>query len=359
MCNPNKKSDVCSERSTSPPPAVQAASDLYASDASDSDEVNGQIDGINKCGMMASKKPSLASSVFNGILHGIIWCIFGLNFPLIISTQQVKDVIYAKANYVYDPSQHAFDNTIWTYGTDYALASITGAFALWILHTSNRSSRDDHKPLARISATMMILYSMSTLAGAIGHQFFLTIESRNTLVFRLLWTTCVGTVFLAPCAMGIIGNECLRIFQPRPSCSPLLKSMPRLTDTYWTIYGLVGTICCAIGIMSFQRPAVDIFIAGTTQTPCTFYCMGFLYLVEHPGFSKPMRIGGLVGFIMNAAMLPLYPFLIVNLGWSLAVTNTLLHTNLCVAWSLQGLVLQRVVKAVVEESEETRTKKIQ
>ena len=97
--------------------------------------------------------------------------------------------------------------------------------------------------------------------------------------------------------------------------------------------------------------------------------MAFLYLVEHPAFSNRMRIWGLIGFIMNAFMLPLYPYLLLDLGWSLPATNTLMHTNLCVAWSLQGLVLQRVVKGVVEEdpmvdmpqqpAEELRTKKVQ
>ena len=307
-------------------------------------------------------KTAVVSSVMSGILHGIVWCIISLNLPLMLLGKEVEEKIYPKANYKYDPAKHAFDNTIWTYGTDYGLACITGAFALWILQTSNRSTRDDHKPLARASAAMLVLYSMSTGAGAIAHQFFLTIESHNTMTFRLLWTVCVGTVFLAPCAMGVIGSECLRIFQPRTNCSPLLKSMPCLANTHWIIYGLVGAIVCALGYSSFQRPACDIFIGGSTQTPCTFYCMAFLYLLEHPGFSTKMRVWGLIGFIMNAFMLPLYPFLILNLGWSLPATNTLLHTNLCVAWSLQGLVLQRIVKAVVEESTEdqqVRTKKVQ
>lgn len=367
MCNPDTKSEGYSKRSSSPPPIVQAASDLYGSDGSDSDELNEANTTIDKRKLemkQSHNTVSLSSSIVSGIFHGILWCALALNIPVLFLGRTVTDKIYPKANYNYDPAKHAFDNTIWTYGTDYALAAITGAFALWILQTSSRSTRKDHKQLARVSATMLVLYSISTGTGAIAHQFFLTIESRKTLTFRLLWTVCVGTVFLAPCAMGIIGNECLKIFQPRPNCPPLLKSIPRLTDTYWIVYGLVGTIGCAMGYMSFQRPACDIFIAGGTQTPCTFYCMAFLYLVEHPAFSNRMRIWGLIGFIMNAFMLPLYPYLLLDLGWSLPATNTLLHTNLCVAWSLQGLVLQRVVKAVVEESadnnkQQLSTKKVQ
>ena len=339
---------------------MQAASDLCGSE---SDEAHPHKTKIGSSMTEPTSKPvSLFSTVANGIVHGIIWCLFGLNFPLVISGPGVAEIIWPKANYNYDPEKHHFDITAWTYGTDYALAVITGAFAVWILQTSSRSDRTVHKRLANTAATMLVLYSMSTGAGAIGHQFFVTIESRNTMTFRLLWTVCVGTVFLAPCTMGIIGNECLKIFQSRPNCPPLLKSMKRLTDLFWIVYGLVGTIGCALGYASYQRPACDIFIAGATQTPCTFYCMAFLYLVEQPGFSNSIRIGGLIGFIMNAAMLPIYPFLLLELGWSLAATNTLLHTNLCVAWSLQGLVLQRLVKSIVEEPTEIKdgqTKKVQ
>lgn len=357
MCKPDNPSVDCSEMTSSPPPSVQA----YGSDGSESDEAarhDPKDSPANK---------SLFSAVGHGILHGVGWCLFALYFTLLISSQEVREQIYPKAHYVYDPALSHFDHTIWTYGTDYALATITGAFAVWILHTSHRSNRDVHKRLARVSATMLVLYSISTLAGAIAHQNMHTIEWRNTWAFRLLWTTCVGTVFLAPAAMGMIGNECLRIFQPRKNCPAMLQSMPCLSDAFWMAYAAVGTIGCALGVMSFQRPACDIFIAGGTQTPCTFYCMGFIYLVEHPGLSKAMRWGGLIGFIMNAAMLPAYPYLILDLGWSLPATNTLMHTNLCVAWSLQGLVLQRIVKSVVEEDpaavnpqqQQLRTKKVQ
>jgi len=375
MCKQDQSSNDFSEAPSSPPPAMRAGSELYGSDGSESDEIkkaktsdssnnnnNSERRVERKMRQLPGKKmnndsvnddtTSTLSSVLSGVLVGVLFLVFALNFPFMLSGQDVGDKIYQKASFEYDPAISLFDNTIWTYGTDYALATITGGIAFWILNASNQSSSDDHKPLARASATMLFLYAISTGAGAIAHHNFLTVESRNSMTFRLLWTICVGTVFLAPTAMGIIGNECLHIFQARLDCPPLLKSMPRVTDIFWVIYGAVGTIACALGFMSFQRPACDIFIAGITQIPCTFYCMAFIFLVEHPSITKGIKIGGLLGFIMNAILLPLYPILVVNLGWSLAATNTLLHSNLCVAWSLQGLTLLKVVKILVEETKD-------
>jgi len=331
-----------SKTPSSPPSAVQADSELSEHDETDA---------------------SPSSSVLSGVLHGVVFSVASLEAPFIVSGRDLVNKIYQKASYEYDPAISLFDNTIWTYGTDYALATITAGFAIWILQTSNRSSRDVHKRVARASATMLILYSVSTGAGAIAHQHFLTVESRNSMVFRLLWTICVGTVYLAAIPMGIIGSECLRIFQPRPNCPPLLKTIPLVTNAYWMFYGAIGAIACALGFMSFQRPACDIFIAGCTQTPSTFYFLAFLVSVEHPLITKFMKLYGVVGFICNAFLLPLYPILVRN--FSLATTNTVLHTNLCIAWSLQGLVLQRVVKCLVEETthneqrqEQLRNKKV-
>lgn len=350
---------------------MKVESNLYSSGESESNEatkkkslekeMNKKYDDV-----MTIEESSLSWSVLSGVFHGMVWCVLALYLPFFVWSLETARKFYSMASFNYDPKISLFDNTIWTYGTDYALATITGVFAVWILRTSSRSSRQEVKRLARISATMLILYSMSTGAGAIAHHFFLTVESRNSVTFRILWTICVGTVYLAAAPMGMIGSECLRIFKPRPNSSPLLKTMPYLRKSYWLMYGVTGTVGFAMGFMSFQRPACDIFIAGCTQTPCTFYFMGFLYLVEQPGITKFMKFYGLVGFILNAYLFFIYPFLVDNLGWSLAATNTYLHANLCTSWSLQGLILQRVVKSLVAEEfeggksqEQLRQKKVQ
>lgn len=98
---------------------------------------------------------------------------------------------------------------------------------------------------------------------------------------------------------------------------------------------------CALGYISFKRPACDIFIAGITQAPSTFYCLGALGLRkwgeeidskkkrdESPiGLVRlPYRLMFYIGFIGNAPLLPMYPLLVQYSGMSLAGINTLLHT---------------------------------
>lgn len=333
---------------------------LCGSDGSESDETNDDSTERRCLREMPDEDDALytvtaasaSSSALSGILSGVVWAVvIALNLPFYVSGEEVFNTIYAKAYYHYDPKISLFDNTIWTYGSDYILTVMTAGMAFWILRTSNRANTDAAKRLSQISAAMLFLYAISVGAGGIAHNTFFTVESRNSLSFRVLWTICVGTVTMAPMAMGMIGNECLRIFQKRPNCTPRLKQMPCLGDAHWICYGAVGTMACICGYMSYQRPACDIFIAAITQTPCTFYCMGFLYLVEHPGIANDVKIQGLIGFIINAILLPLYPILVLTFQWSLGATNSLLHTNLFIAWFLQGLTLQRIVKALVEENE--------
>jgi hypothetical protein len=66
---------------------------------------------------------------------------------------------------------------------------------------------------------------------------------------------------------------------------------------------------------------------------------------------KWTRITGVLGFILNAPLLPMYPLLVQYTSWSTASINTLLHAWLLVAWGMQGLALRRVEKALVQYSE--------
>mmetsp|Transcript_23677 Transcript_23677/g.48520 ORF Transcript_23677/g.48520 Transcript_23677/m.48520 type:complete len:376 (+) Transcript_23677:722-1849(+) len=360
MCKPEtllkEKDDRPMKSSPSLPPVMQVPgeSDLSGSDSDDANDSNSndrrrqrKMRQLSSQQSTTANNESFSSSALTGILHGVVWIAIAENLPVILSGREVYDKIYRKAFFDYDAEISVFDNTIWTYGTDYAIFAMAVSVAYWILRTSNPAT----SKLSRMSALMLVLYSISTGAGAIAHHFFLTVESRRTLEFRVLWTICVGSVFLAPIAMGIIGSECVAIFQRRSDCPAAFKRLPYLTDVYWIFYGAVGTIVCICGGMSFQRPACDIFIAGITQSPCTAYCMAILYLVKHPGITNGDKGWGLLGFIMNAFLLPLYPILVETFGWSLAGANTLMHTNLFVAWFLQGRTMQRIVKSLVEEEE--------
>jgi hypothetical protein len=227
---------------------------------------------------------------------------------------------------------------------------------------------------------LLFCYGVSVIAGGLAHQFYLTLDDRNTLGFRCLWTICVGTVALASIPMGLSGSQVVRQFQlleetrsasTKNSNSSLIKYLTVIPDAFWWSFGICVTAVCVWGGISFQRPACDIFIAGITQTPSTFYMMVIFGLVsqQYPASSSSSsnslstpansskvqlwaRIMGVIGFILNAPLLPMYPLLIQYTDWSLASVNTLLHTWLCVAWSMQGISLRHVARVILLQEQE-------
>jgi hypothetical protein len=273
---------------------------------------------------------------------------FSLWFPFFLAPVAASKT-YDWAFYLYEPEISHFDNTVWTYGTDYALAVIMLFSVISILRYSRADFTDK---LAIRSASLFLGYCISVTAGGYSHQFYTTLESRNSLSFRILWTICVGTVTSASCAMGMSGSEAIRLYQQRPTCTPLMAKLPIIPDSFWISFGLAITAVCAWGGLSFQRPACDIFIAGITQTPSSFYLMIYFYLADHAKVALSTRVFGMVGFIFNAPLLPMYPLLIQYTDWSLASVNTLLHCWLCVAWTMQAKSLREVTQALVAERDE-------
>ncbi|KAL3945702.1 MAG: hypothetical protein SGBAC_000186 [Bacillariaceae sp.] len=268
---------------------------------------------------------------------------FSLWMPF-VGLEEASGTTYQFAYWNYDPSISMFDNTPWTYVTDYMLAAVMAAFTISTLSLSQRRNTDR---LATRVASLSMLYMISVIAGGIAHQTFLTVESRNTLSFQLLWTLCVGTVSLASTSMGCCASEIVRKFQTEKLCSARFQKIPLVPEYVWCLYGLCVFLFTALGGMSFQRPACDIFIAGTSQTPSTAYIMVVLYFLDHPKAKFSIRMWGMFGFIFNAPLLPLYPILIYYTDMSLAAVNTLLHSWLTVAWSLQAFALGHVIRSVM------------
>jgi hypothetical protein len=305
---------------------------------------------------------SVSVSIFSGILNATVSIVFSLYFPFFLAPLAASKT-YHRASYVYNQEMSHFDTTIWTYGTDYALAVMMTLLVVSILRFSRFNVSDK---LCRRTASLLILYGISVTAGGIAHHNFETLESRNTATFRMLWTVCVGSVCGASCSMGMIGTEAVRKFQEKLkmqdngrtftsellSSSSLLLKVPIFSDTFWVAFGGTVTAFCAAGGLSFQRPACDIFVAGITQSLSTFYCMIFFLLVQHARIATWAKVTGFVGFILNAPLLPMYPLLVQYTDWSLASVNTLLHSWLCVAWSMQGISMQHVIQALVADSEE-------
>jgi hypothetical protein len=265
---------------------------------------------------------------------------FSLYFPFLLAPWAASET-YHMAFYHYDAAISHFDNNIWTYGTDYFLALCMGVL-IFSINTSNAVSSIH----AWRSRGLLACYFLSVLAGGLAHEYYTELEMRNTASFRFLWSVCVGMVTFTSCFMGTAGTELVKHDHELG-----LTLIPIVPEWFWVAYGVFTTLVCIFGGMSFQRPACDIFIAGITQSPSTFYLMAIMAkgLTTH---TVPIwtRVLGVCGFILNAPLLPMYPLLIQYTDWSLASVNTLLHTWLLVAWGLQGITLRRLEQALVEKA---------
>lgn len=278
-----------------------------------------------------------------GILLAFATVLFSLWFPFVL-TPQAASKTYLPAFYHYDPSTSHFDNSAWTYGTDYFLAVVMSVLA-YSLITSSTSPQT--RALRVRSAGLLLCYAVSVTAGGWTHQYYTTLDDQNTLKFRLLWTLCVGTVTAAGGFMGLCATEVSSNFAS--------QVVPRIPQALWVGFGVGTTLVCTLGGISFQRPACDIFVAGTTQAPPTFFLMGVVACTmmgrssARPS-SCPIKfvykVVGLVGFILNAPLLPSYSLLIQYTDWSEAVVNTLLHSVLLVSWTMQALSLRHFIVSV-------------
>ena len=285
----------------------------------------------------------LAAALSVSMLEFSLWLPF--NIPGVSSAAART---YVPAWYKYDLENTLFDNTSWTYNTDYVLTVVMTILAVKCIRSTancDKTNADSFR-LRVYSASLLICYAISTLAGGWSHQHFTSLESLNTLKFRLFWIVCVGNVSFASCYMGLIGREVQRIFGVK-------DAIPLGPAWFWPLYGLYMFGACAFGYISFKRPACDIFIAGITQFPSTIYCLGALGLRAWPSSRDRTsakatamervrllyRLVYYVGFIGNAPLLPLYPILVQFTIWSLAGVNTFLHCWLMVMWGMQGLSL--------------------
>jgi len=282
-----------------------------------------------------------------GTIVSIAVVFFSLFFPFMFTPTAARDT-YKFAFWKYDPQHSHFDNTAWTYGTDYFLA-----LCMLALSSSIQVRHPAFRTAGWRSRGLLACYMFSVMAGGLAHQCYETVEQRNTWHFRVLWTICVGFVAAASGFMGAAGTELLRLeylqYDNLQTTTTTTIRMPVIPDWFWIGYAVFVTATVAYGGFSCHRPACDIFIAGITQFPSTFYVIGVLFcqLKRYKRITNTMRILGCFGFILNAPLLPLYPILVQYTDWSLASVNTLLHSWLLITWSLQGLCLRHVGNAVI------------
>mmetsp|Transcript_16677 Transcript_16677/g.33647 ORF Transcript_16677/g.33647 Transcript_16677/m.33647 type:complete len:341 (+) Transcript_16677:170-1192(+) len=277
-----------------------------------------------------------------GVVVGVVMNAFSLAFPLMLFPEAATKT-YLPASYTYVEEISRFDNTFLTYGTDYLIAV---AMAIQICLFPKAKNEKDAVVSWR-SKALLGSYAASVFFGGFCHQFYTTCEMRQTWHFRFLWTLCVGFVTAASGIMGAIATELVRKDE-----SLELAFMPAVPAWFWAAFGMTTTTATVLGDFSFQRPACDIFVAGVTQSPGTFYLMAVLAL-GLPTFrlNRWTRYQGLVGFIMMSLTLPSYPLAVQYSGLSLGVVNGILHLWLTMAWTTQGVTLRRICKALQQAQE--------
>lgn len=260
------------------------------------------------------------------------------------STPVASSKTYEPAFWQYDHNTSHFDNSPWSYGTDYVIAVGMVAYSTATLSLSQRGNTDRLCIRVAFLASMCM---MSVATGGICHQFYTTVESRNSISFRILWTLCVGAIPLGNTWMGCCASEILRRFQPERICCTAFQNLPIVPESFWYIYGLCAFFFTAWGGMSHQRPACDLFVAAVTQAPPSYYMMAILFFLDRPKSNFNARIWGAVGLNFHIPLLPLYPMLVQYTDWSLGAINTLLHSWLAVSWAMQAYSLYRIIQSVM------------
>lgn len=271
-----------------------------------------------------------------GVVVGVVISAFSLVFPLMVFREAATKT-YLPAAYQYVDEISYFDNTFLTYGTDYMIAAAMVAIVASFPKLGHRDAVVSWR-----SKALLASYASSVFFGGLCHQFYTSCAMRQTWHFRLLWTLCVGFVTVAPGCMGAIATELVRQDE-----SLGLAFLPAVPAWFWTGYGATATLATILGHFSFQRPACDIFVAGVTQFPSTFYLMAMLALgLPTLSLNRWTRYRGLVGFIMMSVTLPSYPLAVQYTNLSLGTVNCLLHIWLLTAWTTQGLTLRSICQAL-------------
>jgi len=146
-------------------------------------------------------------------------------------------------------------------------------------------------------------------------------------------------------------GECMALAKPLPSStislpSPLAphRSFPQrmllaaAQEGAWLAWGCALTAVVAAGTFSCQRPACDVFIAGSTQSPASLFLQLALFIAAGAGRGWREAVV-CVSLVASAPLAYAYPWLVLHSGLSLGAVNTILHVVIGVSWGLQGALL--------------------
>eukprot|EP00542_Grammatophora_oceanica_P009575 CAMPEP_0194033638 /NCGR_PEP_ID=MMETSP0009_2-20130614/6247_1 /TAXON_ID=210454 /ORGANISM="Grammatophora oceanica, Strain CCMP 410" /LENGTH=450 /DNA_ID=CAMNT_0038674353 /DNA_START=33 /DNA_END=1385 /DNA_ORIENTATION=- len=305
---------------------------------------------------------------------------FALKFPFLLTPAAAK-ATYIPASFSYTLPESIFCDSAWTYLTDYGLGAVMIVLANKIRKsTSMPSSSSSSMPgqqnsnasmrLKHLGSALMVMYAIQFTVAGVLHQFMGSFESRNTLLFRTLWTVVVTMVSASGGVIGAFASELAResgvLSKTRGGAS--IMQIPN--GSFWMGYIAIITGITVSGLISFQRPAADTFVAGTSQAGSTFFLIGIVALMattmgrrrtttddvdvassdrENQQLTMLDHALCILGFLMNSLLLPGYALALYHTKISVAQLNTTMHSWLCLCYTLQGLSLSKIVKVFGEK----------
>ena len=112
---------------------------------------------------------------------GLAWFMMTVVCPHIpyAVTPEAARQTYQWTGYRYDPAETHFDNTIWTYGTDYFLCLVMAYAAMRCFTVPQKRSLHTGNNLPIWSGLMLSCYATSVLAGGLAHQFYSIQDETN------------------------------------------------------------------------------------------------------------------------------------------------------------------------------------
>jgi len=292
-----------------------------------------------------------------GALAGIAAWRFALFFPFLITPKAARKT-YIPAGYAYNADLDSrFCESAWTIYTDYGLGVIMTLLAINIFRSATppfiESPRPAVRKLRNLCTGLLSMYAVQFSVAGVLHQFRGSLDQRNTLLFRIAWTVVVTMVSASGGVIGAIGSTL---------ATGLLgvnaKHVPG--DLFWSGYTGLMIGLTAAGLLSYQRPAADTFIAGTSQALPTFFAIAMVFFVRNkPDWSPQLdlrvseKAQCILGFLSNTALLPAYALALYFVeDISMALLNTLMHTWLLVCYTLQGLSLSKIVGVAAYRAQE-------
>ena len=314
-----------------------------------------------------------------GLLGGYVSYRFAIWLPLVV-TPQAATGTYIPARYQYETTgvDHKFCASPITYLTDYMVLA-----ALCVVGTrlkqphSTRSSTTKtnknksnsknntiaahgYQEAVRIRAVGILLtYGIQFLYGGTAHAVLIPLRDRRS--FRIVWSLVVSAVCVSG---GVIGSLATTLLTGPPGAHNTQQPRFLPQTAFWIGYSVFLTGYTILGNLSYQRPAVDTVVAGTSQTLPTFYLMGVMIhywkqtqthhrthntrqktMMPRMTVTTGLLWSVILGFGLNGVLLPTYALVVQYMPTiTVPMLNAFLHSWLCLCYIAQGLVLYKVVE---------------